>query len=242
MQTMMRRCSQNTNSKLSRMPILIAFALLVTGCAIASASTETYTVQPGDTLAKIASAYGTTVERLVELNQETYPSLVTDPGAIEVGWKLEVPGSSAGIQVTVKKTPSLGSGPTATPMDRDTFEMEVVRLVNEERTKAGLAPLEVDPGLMQFARERSEDMVKRGYFSHYDPITGEPPAQQWNARENISRFSTSWNNEHLAQNLVDGLMGSDGHRANIMSVESRRVGVGIAIGNGNIIVTQLFAR
>ena len=50
--------------------------------------------------------------------------------------------------VTVKKTPSLGSGPTAAPLDRDAFEMEVVRLVNKERVKAGLAPLEVDPGLM----------------------------------------------------------------------------------------------
>ena len=73
MQTTTRRCPENTNNKLSRMFVLIAFALLVTGCAIASASTGTYTVQPGDTLAKIASAHDTTVERLVELNQETYP-------------------------------------------------------------------------------------------------------------------------------------------------------------------------
>ena len=217
MQTMRRRCTQNTSNKLTRMFVLVIFAVLVTGCAMVSASTQTHTVQPGDTLAQIAAAHDTTVDRLVELNKETYPSLATDPGDIEVGWKLEVPGSGAGIQVTVKKTPSLGSGSAATPMDRDAFEMEVVHLVNEERIKAGLAPLEVDPGLMQFARERSEDMVKRGYFSHYDPTTGEPPAQQWSARENISRFSTSWNNEHLAQNLVDGLMNSDGHRANIMS-------------------------
>ena len=242
MQTIKRSCTQYTNRNLSQMLVLVVSALLVTGCALVSASTQTYSVQPGDTLAQIAAAHDKTVDELVGLNQQTYPSLVSDPGAIKVGWKLVVPGSSGGIQVTVKKTPSLGSGPIATPIDRDAFEMEVVHLVNEERTKGGLVPLEADPGLMQSAHERSEDMVTRGYFSHYDPATGEPPAQQWHARENISRFSTSWNNEHLAQNLIEGLMSSDGHRANIMSAESHRVGVGVAFGNGNIIITQLFAK
>ena len=237
-----KRSLKDTNRSLIHVLVALICALVVTACAPSLASSKTYTVQPGDTLARIAAVNGTTVEKLVELNKEVYPSLESNPGAIEVGWKLKVPGNSGGIQVTVKKTPSLGSGPTVAPLDRDAFEMEVVRLISEERIKAGLAPLEVDPGLMQFAHERSEDMVKRGYFGHYDPTTGQPPAQQWNARENISRFSTSWNNEHLAQNLVHGLMNSDGHRANIMSVESHRVGIGVAIGNGNIIITQLFAK
>ncbi len=240
MQTMMRRCPQNTNNKLNRMFILIALALLITGCAIASASTQTYTVQPGDTLAKIATAHDTTVERLVELNQETYPSLVTDPGAIEVGWQLKVPGSSAGVQVTVKKTPSLGSDPTATPMDRDTFEMEVVRLVNEERIKAGLAPLEVDPGLMQFARERSEDMVSRGYFDHNDPVTGAYlPGDKW---ENIASISSRQSlTFRLAQRFVNDWLGSEGHRRHILLSNAKKTGVGVSIGAETIIVTQLFA-
>lgn len=219
--------------------ILIAFALLVTGCAIASASTGTYTVQPGDTLAKIASAHNTTVDRLVELNQETYPSLATDPGAIEVGWKLEVPGSGAGIQVTAKKTPSLGSGPTATPMDQAAFEMEVVRLVNEERIKAGLAPLEVDPGLMQFARERSEDMVERGYFSHSDPVTGEDLTP--GAGENVTKLlATNILTDQSAHRSLSNWTRSTEHRANILSNISTKTGVGVALGDTYIIVTQIF--
>ena len=239
MQTMTRRCPQNTNNKLSQMLILIAFALLVTGCAIASASTGTYTVQPGDTLAKIASVHDTTVDRLVELNQETYPSLATDPGAIEVGWKIEVPGSGAGIQVTVKKTPSLGSGPTAAPMDRDAFEMEIVRLVNEERIKAGLAPLEVDPGLMQFARERSEDMVECGYFSHRDPVTGEDLTP--GAGENVTKLlATNILTDQSAHRALSNWTRSTEHRANILSSISTKTGVGVALGDTYIIVTQIF--
>lgn len=180
------------------------------------------------------------MDRLVELNQETYPSLATDPGAIEVGWKLEVPGSGGGIQVTVKKTPSPGSGPTATPMDRDAFEMEIVRLVNEERTKAGLALLEVDPGLMQFARERSEDMVKREYVSHYDPTTGEDLSGA--AGENIARFSSRWSTlSDLPQRSVGYWIASEGHRKNILDAGAHRTGVGVAVGGGNVIITQIFA-
>jgi len=239
MQTMTRRCPQNTNNKLSQMFILIAFALLVTGCAIASASARTYTVQPGDTLAKIASAHDTTIDRLVELNQETYPSLATNPGAIEVGWKLEVPGSSGGIQVTVKKTPSLGSGPTATPMDQDAFEMEVVRLVNEERIKAGLAPLEVDPGLMQFARERSEDMVERSYFSHRDPVTGADLTP--GAGENVTKLlATNMFTDQSARRALSNWTRSTDHRANILSNISTKTGVGVAVGDTYVIVTQIF--
>jgi uncharacterized protein YkwD len=221
------------------MLILIAFALLSTGCAIASASTGTYTVQPGDTLAKIASAHDTTVDRLIELNQETYPSLATDPGAIEVGWKIEVPGSSAGIQVTVKKTPSLGSGPTASPMDRDVFEMEVVRLVNEERIKAGLGPLEVDPGLMQFARERSEDMVARGYFGHDDPVTGE--SLTGDKGEIITKLlNTTTLDRRNADRAIANWRRSSEHYKIMMMPELHTTGVGIAVGNNLVIVTQAF--
>lgn len=243
MQTMIKRWPQNTNDKLSRMFVSIVFSLLIAGCAVASSSTETYTVQPGDTMAKIASVHDTTVDRLIELNQETYPSLATDPGAIEVGWKLKVSGSSASVQVTVKKTPGLGSGPTVAPMDRDAFEVEVVRLVNEERIKAGLDALKIDPDLMQFARERSEDMVARNYLDHRDPQTGEIIAHRIQAAENATKLlTTTLLNDRNAQRACTNWMNSEGHRANIMKSEARTTGVGIALGANYIIVTQVFVR
>ena len=50
-----------------------------------------HVVQAGDTLAKIAKQYGTTVQAVVEANKDRYPSLETDPGRLVVGWELVIP-------------------------------------------------------------------------------------------------------------------------------------------------------
>lgn len=244
-----------TRNKVTLILILCLCALLA-GCVVASTSTQTYTVQPGDTLARIAQANGTTVEKLVELNKETYPSLATDPGAIEVGWTLKLPGGAVTAPVKViVKTPDAGAQPTAQTnvligMDRDAFEREVVRLINEERTKAGLASLEADPELMQFARERSEDMVKRGYFGHNDPVTGEELYVSMLRTHNIhgliaenatQLLQTTMTDEANAIRAVSNWVKSEGHRTNLMEPTFHKTGVGVAIGDNYIIVTQLFA-
>jgi uncharacterized protein YkwD len=220
--------------------VLISFAALLAGllagCAFLG-QTKTYTVRPGDTLAQIAAAHDTTVDELVALNADRYPSLETDPGAIEVGWTLDVPGQDGGLRLELN-TPSPNMGaPTAVPLDRDAFEAQVLRLVNEERTQAGLAPLSADPGMMEFARRRSEDMVARGYFSHYDPETGADLTP--NSGENISRQGTRWSAPRI-QEIVNGWMESTGHRENILDGGATRTGVGVAVGDGYVIVTQLF--
>lgn len=177
------------------------------------------------------------MDRLVELNKGDYPSLATNPGVIEVGWTLQLPGKALAIPIN---TPSIGSGtPVTVSLDRDAFEAEIIRLVNEERAKAGLAPLAVDPEMMQFARERSEDMVDRGYLSHYDPVTGEDlsgPAGE-NLLDFPMRFGVPVNMESRS---VSGWMASEGHRANILNAGAIKTGVGVAVANNRIVVTQLF--
>jgi LysM repeat protein len=54
----------------------------------------TYTVQKGDMLSKIAKEFDTSVAVLVELNKDRYPSLETNPGLIQHGWKLTVRSTS----------------------------------------------------------------------------------------------------------------------------------------------------
>lgn len=49
-----------------------------------------YNVVSGDTLSGIAHRHGTTWQRLVDWNKATYPSLVSNPNFIAVGWKLRV--------------------------------------------------------------------------------------------------------------------------------------------------------
>ena len=54
-------------------------------------ASNTYTVQPGDTLSGIAGILGTSWQALYELNR----GLIADPNAIQVGWVLAVPGDAA---------------------------------------------------------------------------------------------------------------------------------------------------
>jgi spore germination protein YaaH len=50
----------------------------------------TYTVKEGDHLAAIARNNGTTVQALIDLNEDTYPSLATNPDVLYVGWVLKL--------------------------------------------------------------------------------------------------------------------------------------------------------
>ena len=50
----------------------------------------TYAVARGDTLASIARRSGLTIQELVDLNRDKYPSLVMNPALIQAGWELEI--------------------------------------------------------------------------------------------------------------------------------------------------------
>jgi LysM repeat protein len=65
----------------------------------------TYAVLPGDNLTTIAYKTGTTVARLVALNQGTYPSLAHNPGMIEIGWKLRLTGTAQAAPKTPANPP-----------------------------------------------------------------------------------------------------------------------------------------
>ena len=78
------------------------------------AGTE-YTVRARDSLAAIGRDYGTTTEQLQAWNAGRYPSLATNPNAIEPGWVLIVSGDPG---VTPRPTPTAVPAtprPTATP-------------------------------------------------------------------------------------------------------------------------------
>lgn len=215
---------------------------------------KVHVVQQGDTPESIVAQYGITVADLVAWNKDRYPSLAEDPDLIVVGWELIVSnpkGTSPAMGWPVLPT----LAPVQTPVrpsvqfDVAACEQAVIDLVNAERTKAGLPALVRDETLMGIARERSEDMAKRGYYSHYDPVTGEPvvdkllrqkfPGYSGVAAENIacSLRPTS----QTAQINVQGWLDSTGHRKNIMNSVYRRTGVGCAVSSaGKVYLTQVF--
>lgn len=50
-----------------------------------------YEVRRGDSLSKIAQNHNISIESLIAINQDTYPSITTDRDSIEVGWRLSIP-------------------------------------------------------------------------------------------------------------------------------------------------------
>lgn len=113
---------------------------------------------------------------------------------------------------------------------RPDLELKMLDLVNEERTKKGLQPLQADTALTALARKHSKDMFAKGYFSHYTGEGEDPFARMQEA--NI-HFLAAGENLALAQTLHtahNGLMHSPGHRANILNPDFRNVGIGIIDG------------
>ncbi|RDV13990.1 colicin V production protein [Pontibacter diazotrophicus] len=127
----------------------------------------------------------------------------------------------------------------ATP--RPDLEAQMLELLNEERLENGLPPLQADTALREVARQHSEDMFRRGYFSHHSP-EGDTPFDR--IREANVRFLAAGENLALAPTLTiahEGLMNSPGHRANILQRRFGRVGIGVLQGGpGRLMITQNF--
>lgn len=109
-------------------------------------------------------------------------------------------------------------------------ELTMFEMVNIERAKVNLPKLSLSNSLTKVARDHCTDMFERGYFSHYTP-EGLSPFDRM-SKANIS-FNYAGENLALAPNTdlaMKGLMQSPGHRANILSQNFGKVGIGVIDG------------
>jgi uncharacterized protein YkwD/uncharacterized membrane protein required for colicin V production len=109
----------------------------------------------------------------------------------------------------------------------ETAEARMLKLLNDERDRAGLPLLKTDAALVEAARAHSRDMLAQGYFAHANN-EGKSPADR--ARATGAQFRLAGENLALAPTVElahDGLMKSPGHRANILSAHYSRVGIGV---------------
>lgn len=99
------------------------------------------------------------------------------------------------------------------------YRQEVIRLVNEEREKAGLPALYADEKAMEYAQERAQELVTS--YSHTRPDNKKKPYDEIGAmNENIAR------GQWTPAEVVDDWMNSPGHRANILNKDAFAIGVG----------------
>lgn len=120
-------------------------------------------------------------------------------------------------------------------------EEQLLALVNQERELVGLPPLEFEPDLVPVGRAHATEMFTLGYFAHESPVTGDPfdrikaaGIEYRAAGENLA-FAPDVTTAHR------GLMNSPGHRANILSPDFGRVGIGIIRSRYHgLMVVQVF--
>jgi uncharacterized protein YkwD len=105
------------------------------------------------------------------------------------------------------------------------IEQEVFSLLNAERERAGLSPLELDSTLSQGARAWSRRMATEGFFEH--DTSG-------NFAENIAYGYPT------AAAVHDGWMNSEGHRTNRMNSRYTTYGVGVFEQGNTLYYTERF--
>lgn len=117
---------------------------------------------------------------------------------------------------------------------------EVFDLLNRARLDAGEDPLAWSAALAVVAEGHAVEMYTGGYFSHRSPITGTVGDRLEAAG---ITYVVAGENLALAATTADvhrGLMGSPGHRENILRSEFRRAGVAVVAGPLGLMTVQIF--
>lgn len=128
--------------------------------------------------------------------------------------------------------------------DKEIFksaEEEMLSLINEERVKVGVKPLQMDQDLVKIARLKSQDMIEKNYFDHVSPTYGAPFTMMTSFGIDYSYAGENLAGNYSVQNAHEALMASDGHRKNILNPNYTHIGVGIVEGGAyGKMFTQLF--
>lgn len=140
---------------------------------------------------------------------------------------------------TATKAPEKTSAPVTVSAETQAAA-EVLKLVNEERSKVGCSPVSANSALAELAQDFSEDMAERGFFDHTDPDGASPWDRAAKAGitdlggENIARGQAD------AAAVMEAWMNSPGHKANILNCDFKTLGVGVHMGAGGPWWTQDF--
>ncbi|MEU0675039.1 CAP domain-containing protein [Streptomyces sp. NPDC006172] len=140
---------------------------------------------------------------------------------------------------TASKSPDRSSAAVALSSEAQAAA-EVLKLVNEERSKVGCSPVAANSSLASLAQAFSVDMAARNFFDHTDPSGASPWDRAAKAGitdlggENIARGQAD------AAAVMEAWMNSPGHRANILNCDFKTLGVGVHFGSGGPWWTQDF--
>lgn len=123
---------------------------------------------------------------------------------------------------------------------QDGAASNLFKRVNEERSHAGLTPLDWSNPLAAVAASHAGDMYTSGFFSHRSPSTGLVGDRLAAAGVPVA---VAGENLALAADEVEahrGLVASPAHLANIEAADYRSVGIAVVEGPLGLMVVQVF--
>lgn len=130
--------------------------------------------------------------------------------------------------------------PSHTPHE---VEASLLDLLNTVRKERGLESLERDEALTELARSHSEEMRTAGFLGHSSPTHGDPGERVEAAGVAASLILENIGRGESAEDIHRALLGSPGHRRNLLHPEATKVGVGVVKdGEGGYLATQIFIR
>jgi uncharacterized protein YkwD len=115
----------------------------------------------------------------------------------------------------------------------DSFDQQILDLVNQERAKVGADPLSINEQLDQAADLHSQDQASMNNMSH----TGSNGSNLGIRIQEVGyQFSMAAENVAYgyldAETVMAGWMASEGHRENILNPNLQEIGIGYAVGEG----------
>ena len=156
----------------------------------------------------------------------------------------ENPGTPDGSLPENPDTPDNNQPGNPSVPDNDTenadFVRQVVNLVNQERAKAGLSPVTADTSIQAAAQVRAKEIEKSFSHTRPDGSSFSTALTQQGVTYRGSGENIAWG-QKTPEQVMNGWMNSEGHRANILNKNFTKIGVGYhQNASGTNYWTQLF--
>ena len=213
-------------------------------------------IKSSDEAPKSAKTYENLTKFYAPVNEQNVPlsegpqTTIKENERLKEGTKEQVKGIIENFYMVVTENNNVGMiredllNKSSAQSPDETEKDVILRLINEERKKAGRPLLTVDSTLEKAAQTKADDMVKNNYFSHTSPTYGSPFKM-------IQDFGISYKaaGENIAGNpsieaAVESWLKSDEHKKNILSNAYNYVGIGVANSKtyGYIIVLMFIGK
>ncbi|HXA17933.1 MAG TPA: CAP domain-containing protein [Thermoanaerobaculia bacterium] len=152
---------------------------------------------------------------------------------------------------------TLAQGEGAADETRMTLRAELVRLINHDRAKFGLSPVQLDAQASAIADAYCRAQIRNGTTGHFT-TDGEAPYMRYSfggGNDGVSENAAAWSANYGFSDraLYDMMRRSeaammaevaphDGHRRTILDPAATHVGIGLAWERGELRMTQEFIR